>query len=127
MTRSSENCPKPPLEPNLAAFLAALVPPLSGLLFLRIDRGRPLVRFHAMQSLVLGGAVLTGYGLLLGLAALLRDRPEVGAPLTLGVGALFVAVWLTVWLVQLAAALSGHEWTIPVVGTIARRLLTHRR
>lgn len=122
------NTPAPPrnrptLAPHLTAFLAALLPPFSGILVLKLDPGRPLVRFHATQSVIFGSAVLAGYALLAGFAVLMRDRPQIGVPLTLSAGALFVTVWLLLWLVQLVAALSGREWEMPVFGAISRRIL----
>jgi uncharacterized membrane protein len=113
----------PQMEPHLAAFFAVLVPPFSSALFLKIDSGRPLVRFYATQSLAFGCAILLGYGLLYGFALLLRGNPELGAALTMGVGALFVTVWLILWVVQLVAAISGREWEMPVFGAIARRII----
>ena len=111
------------MEPHLAAFFAALFPPLSGFVFLRAGRQEPLVRFYSMQSIVFGLLVIAGYGILYGLALLLKNRPEVGLPLTAILGALFVCVWLVVWVVQLIAAVNSKEWEIPIAGLITKRLL----
>ena len=111
------------MEPPLAAFFAALFPPLTGFVFLKSGRREPLVRFYSMQSVVFGLLVIAGYGILYGLALLLKNRPEVGLPLTAILGALFVCVWLVVWVVQLIAALNSKEWETPIAGPIARRLL----
>jgi len=121
MPEPSRHRPLP--APHLTAFFAALLPPFSSLLVLKFDPGRPLVRFHATQSVIFGCAVLAGYALLAGFAMLMRDRPEIGMPLTLSASALFVTVWLLLWLVQLIAALSGREWEMPVFGSLARRII----
>lgn len=123
MNTPDDSSESPQMEPHLAAFFAVLVPPLSSALFLKIDSGRPLVRFYAIQSLVFGCSLLLGYGVLYGFATLLRGRPELGAALTASAGALFVSVWLILWLIQLIAALSGREWEMPVFGAIARRVI----
>jgi uncharacterized membrane protein len=119
-----DDTPKnPQMEPHLAAFFAVLVPPLSSALFLKIDAGRPLVRFHATQSLIFGCAIFLGYALLYGFALLLRDRPEIGAVLTASIGALLGTVCMIIWVIQLVTAISGREWEMPVFGAIARRII----
>ena len=119
-----EPCPsRPPLEANLAAFFAVVLPPVSGLAALKLDRERGFVRFHAMQSAVFGTVVLAGYLALHGLALALRGFGDSGAVISLSAGAFFVTTWLAIWVVQMGAALLRHEWEIPVVGRIARRLL----
>lgn len=111
------------MEPHLTAFFAALFPPVTGFIFLKSGRQEPLVRFYSVQSIVFGLLVLAGYGILYGLARLLKSRPEVGLPLTAFLGALFVCLWLVLWVVQLIAAINSKEWEIPLAGPIARRFL----
>ena len=126
MPDPEDAAPRPALEPHVAAFFAVLVPPVSGIAMLKLGRPDPFVRFHAMQSAVLGTAVIVGYGALYGLALVMREFDEVGALLTLSLGGVFVAAWVLVWLIQMGTALLHREWHIPLIGRIARRLLARR-
>ena len=53
------------LDPNLAAALAYLAGPFSGLLHLLVERANDFVRFHAWQAIIgLGGLGLLSAGTL---------------------------------------------------------------
>jgi uncharacterized membrane protein len=110
------------LDPNLAAALAYLAGPFSGLLILIVERANGYVRFHAWQSiLVLGGlGVLSAATLILSFATLLVS------PLLFTVMYRFseiVAIaWLVAWIVLLVKAFSGARWEMPIAGPYAARL-----
>ena len=109
------------LEPNMAAALAYLAGPFSGLLVLLVERTSPFVRLHAYQALLgLGGLGLLAVGLLLGAFAALLVSPSAFTVLywlAFACGLL----WLVVWAVALVLAFRGRSWHMPLVGAMAAR------
>lgn len=109
------------LDKNVAAALAYLAGPLSGVLVLIVERSSRYVRFHAMQSiLALGGlwliaallvifAVLTVFVSATGFAALLYAAWITGG------------VWIVVWIVCLVNAFTGRMGKLPIAGRYAER------
>jgi len=96
------------LEPKVAGLLTYLLGPLTGILFLVLEKQSSFVRFHAMQStltfvslfvisLVLGVIPLLG-GILSGVLSLLQ---------------------LVLWVFLMFKAFQGEAYRLPVVGDIA--------
>ena len=109
------------LDPNLAAALAYLAGPLSGVLLLIVERSSRYVRFHAVQSIVgLGGLWLLAAALGL-LAILTVFVSATGFALLLYATWFAGAVWVLVWMVCLAKAFTGHAWKLPIAGKYAER------
>jgi uncharacterized membrane protein len=110
------------LDPNLAAALAYLAGPFSGVLILIVERANGYVRFHAWQSiLALGGlGVLSAAALFLSFATLLVS------PLLFTVmyrlSEILAIAWLVAWIVLLVKAFSGARWEMPIAGRYAARL-----
>lgn len=109
------------LDPNIAAALAYLAGPFSGVLLLVVERSSGYVRFHAVQSIVaLGGLWLLAA--LLGLLSILTVFVS-----ATGFAALLYAAWLTgaawllVWIVCLVKAFTGQPWKLPIAGKYAER------
>ena len=112
------------LPRNIAAFLAVLVPLISGVVFYIVDRRDAFVRHYALQNIVLGGFFLL-IGLILRLsAALLGILPFVGE--------MFVwvlnkssdvcgIVFLFFWLILLFKAYRGQTWEMPILWRYAKQ------
>jgi uncharacterized membrane protein len=111
------------IAPNVEAFFACMMPLMSGLAFLAMERKNAFVRFHAMQSLVFGIAVLAGYAVCRLLVWLASHVSDVFAPVALLVGIVYFFMWLSLWVVQRVASFSGKEWEMPWIGKPSRRLL----
>jgi uncharacterized membrane protein len=124
--RNSKNDPSTTsfgMAPNVEAFFACMMPVMSGLAFLAMEKKSAFVRFHAMQSLVFGVGVLFGYGLLYGLVWAAANVSASLAPVALLLWVVFIFMWLSLWIVQLVAAFTGKEWEMPWFGKLSRRLL----
>lgn len=98
------------LEANLAGALTYLLGPITGILFLVLEKESKFVRFHAMQStitfivlfvvtLVLGMIPIFGWLLLL--------------PLQLAI--------LVLWLFLMFKAFKGEKFKLPTIGDMAER------
>jgi uncharacterized membrane protein len=99
---------------NLYTILAwALFPPIGSLVFLFVGKDDPDVKYNSAQALVIHGAALIVYIVLLVLSAV-----------TLGaftITSLWVLLWFVIWLVGLILALqaNGARVNFPVLGPMA--------
>jgi uncharacterized membrane protein len=117
------------LDENIAALLSYVFGWLSGLIFFLIEKDSRLVRFHAMQSLLLnislaviavvlwvvwlvmffiGGAIGDLVGTLFGLIGTL----------------LWVVFWIAIlvaWIICLVKAFQGQYFKLPIIGNFAEK------
>lgn len=110
------------LSPNVAGALSYLVGPLTGILFLVLDRDRPFVRFHAAQSIVASVAWVAVWIAVFVLEVILGAVPLIGWILGALVSLAIALGGFVLWLVLMFRAYQGEEWELPVVGEFARRL-----
>ena len=96
------------LEPNIAGALAYLLGPVTGVLFLLVEKENRFVKFHAMQSLI-------AFGLL----TLVAVIPVVGWLLRSMMIIQFA--WVILAAVMMYKAFNNEEYELPVVGDIARK------
>lgn len=111
------------LAPNIAGALAYLLGPITGVLFLVIEKHNPFVRFHAAQSIAVSVVFIVAWIALTILSAILGVIPIlgwlIGILLSLGFGVFSFIFWLFL----MYQAFQGNEWEVPVVADQARRHL----
>jgi uncharacterized membrane protein len=106
------------LTPNLAGALAYLLGPITGVLFLILEKTNTFVRFHAMQSTVLWvGWVIVS----IALSVLSGVVPVIGWIFGLILSIVMSIGGFILWLVLMWKAYQGQEWELPVVGPFARK------
>lgn len=110
------------LAPNVAGALSYLLGPITGVVFLVIDRERPYVRFHAMQSILVSVAWIAAWVALSILGFILGQIPVLGFILTGLLWLALAALGFVLWLYLMYQAFQGREWEVPVLGEHARRL-----
>ncbi len=98
------------LNKNTAAALSYVLGPISGVLFLALEKDK-YVRFHAMQSIIFSvvGIVLN---MVLGF--------------TIVLALILPLLWIgefVLWLVLMYKAWQGEEWELPVLGKFARQMV----
>ncbi|HET7600517.1 MAG TPA: DUF4870 domain-containing protein [Gemmatimonadales bacterium] len=108
------------LSPNLAGALAYLLGPITGIIFLLIEKENRFVRFHAMQSTVLGVA---WFVLGIALSVLSGIVPVIGWIFGILLSLGMTVVGFILWLLLMFKAYQGQEWEVPWVGQFARRQL----
>jgi uncharacterized membrane protein len=120
---TSPATPSTGLAPNVAGALAYVLGPITGVLFLVLEKDNRFVRFHAAQSITVG-LVLIAISIALSiLSTVLAFVPVVGwivgllLALVLGFGGFIL------WLLLMWRASQGKEWEVPVAGSLARRLV----
>lgn len=115
------------LTPNIAAGLACLLPPISSIIFLVLEKRNPFVRFWAMQATIFGAAWFLLAVLMKIVGTVFAFIPLLGWII---VALLFFAYLLLtiagfiVWIITLIKSFSGLEWDIPFLGRLARQQLT---
>jgi uncharacterized membrane protein len=117
------------LDENIASLLSYIMTWVSGLVFFLIEKDSRLVRFHAMQAILLGGVVtVVGIGLwVISLILVIIIGQISGILSTLvslvtGLLALvfFVAVVIA-WIMCLIKAYQGQYYKLPLIGAYAEK------
>jgi len=98
------------LQPNIAGALAYFLGPISGILFLLVEKENKFVRFHAMQSILTFGGIFI-------LNVVLGFIPILGWL----AGTLLSLVSLVLWLFLMYKAFNNEEYELPVIGEVARK------
>lgn len=111
------------LPDNLAGALTYLLGPVTGIVFLVWEKQSRFVRFHAMQSLLVGVVLIILNGAFRILHAVLEAIPFIGWLFSLGLALVVALASLVLWLALMSAAYRGQEWELPIVGAEARKLL----
>lgn len=102
------------LDANVAAALTYI--PIIAIVFLVIEKGSRLVKFHAVQSL----GLLVGWMVAWFALGILGMVPVVGWA-TLLLWPLVAIGMFVVWLIALLKAFKGEWWKLPVIGDIAEQ------
>ena len=107
------------LAPNVAGALAYLLGPLTGIVFLVLEKENRFVRFHAAQSITIG-LIWIALSIVLSIISIV---PVIGwligilLSLVMGLGG------LVLWLFLMWQAFQGKEWEAPFAGPLARKLI----
>jgi uncharacterized membrane protein len=98
------------LKPNVAGFLCYVLGWVSGLVFLLLEPKDKFVRFHAIQSLIVFGAISVAYAILFWI-------PIVGWVF----GWILWALVFVLWIVLMAKAYQGEKYKVFIAGGIAEK------
>lgn len=110
------------LAPNVASLLCYICSPITGIIFLLIEKENNDVKFHAWQSLVFGVAYIAVVIMLEILAAILGMIASVLGIIIIGffIPIIMLAAFI-LWIVCLVKAYQGERWRIPVIGDFAAK------
>ena len=111
------------LAENVAGALAYVLGPITGVAFLVLEKESRFVRFHAMQSVLVGAVLIVLNFALNILDAILLAIPFLGWLVSMGIGLVVGLASLVLWLALMWAAFRGQEWELPWIGQQARHLL----
>ncbi len=107
------------LTQNVAGALAYLLGPITGILFLIVEKENRFVRFHAMQSTVFCIAwIIISFGL-----SFFTSVPVLGWIVGILTSFVLGLAGFILWLFLMWKAFQGEEWELPVVGPFARKQL----
>jgi uncharacterized membrane protein len=120
------------LDENVAALLSYIFHWISGLIFFLIEKDSRLVRFHSMQSILLGGAAFIGgfvlWFLWVVVTLVLGQIADflgtlVGLVLGLIIFVFYIAI-LVGWVMCLIKAYQGQYFKLPLLGNFAEKFST---
>lgn len=109
------------LEPNTAALLAYLLTWVTGLIFFLIEKENKYVRFHALQAILLGVAIIVIWIIIFIVDIILGYIPILGGIIALLLSLVFWFGSLVVWILMMVKAYQGQMYKLPVIGDIAER------
>ena len=103
------------LEPNIAGMLSYGLGWITGIVFFLLEKEDQFVRFHAMQSIIVFGAI-TGIQIMLAVLALATFFFTIlGWIVSLGTFAL--------WIFLMIKAYQGERYMLPIAGEMAERYI----
>lgn len=109
------------LAPNVASLLCYICSPITGIIFLLIEKQNRDVLFHAWQSIAFGVVYILAVLLLEILAAIMGFIASVlGIIVGFFVPIVMLAAFI-VWIVCMVKAYQGERWRIPVIGDFAAK------
>ena len=117
------------LDENIASLLAYIVGWVSGLIFFLIEKSSQLVRFHAMQAILLSvafGVIGVVVSIVLTILIMILNQisgalASIASLLWLLFYLVFCAAFLIVWIMCLIKAYQGQRWKIPFIGDYAEK------
>ena len=98
------------LEPNLAGLLCYVLGWVTGIIFFILEKDNKDVRFHAMQSIIVFGAITV-------LIIIFSFIPFIGWIINI----LLYILSLILWIVLMMKAYKGEKYKVPVAGDIAEK------
>ena len=104
------------LEKNVAGLLCYILGWVSGLFFFLAEKDDKFIRFHAMQSMVVFGAI----SVTLFILAILRFIPYI----SLLFFVLYWIVWViavVLWIILMVKAYQGEKYKLPGAGDFAEK------
>ncbi|MEW6189719.1 MAG: DUF4870 domain-containing protein [Actinomycetota bacterium] len=109
------------IEPNVAGLLCYLLTWLTGLIFYLIEKENKDVRFHAMQAILFGVALIVGWIILAILGVILTYIPIIGAIIYMLLGAAYSIGAFALWIILMIKAYQGGRYKLPVLGDMAEK------
>jgi uncharacterized membrane protein len=97
------------LEPNVAGLLCYVAGWVSGLVFLLLEPKDKFVRFHAIQSIIVFGAINLAYFIVFRI------------PYIWVIGWVFWAFGVVLWIVLMIRAYQGDKLKMPIAGDYAEK------
>ena len=120
------------LDANVAALLSYIFTWVSGLIFFVMEKESRLVRFHAVQALILGVIALVlsfaSWPIWIVIAIISAFLPDILSMLVMGItGLIMFVVFLAIfvgWIVGMVKAYQGEYFKLPVIGNFAEKYST---
>ena len=109
------------LESNIAGLLSYVLGWITGLIFFLIEAKDEFVRFHAMQSIIVFGAI-TVVEIVLGILLLI---PVIGTLFTV-LSSLVGLFAFVLWILLMVKAYQGERYKLPWAGELAERYSAKR-
>ncbi|MCX5693173.1 MAG: DUF4870 domain-containing protein [Candidatus Omnitrophica bacterium] len=110
------------MQANVAALLSYVLGWLTGLIFFLLEKDNKFVKFHAMQSMIVFGALFVlqiGAGMLIGMFAMMRLGFMI--PVLSFITGLLYIISFILWVILMIKAYQGEMFKLPIAGDIAEK------
>lgn len=104
------------LQPNVAALVAYLGGWITGLIFFVIEKDNKFIRFHALQSIIVFGALSVAAFVMSILLSFVLTSVVSGL-----IGNLLWLVSIVLWVILMVKAYQGEYFKLPIAGDIAEK------
>ena len=94
------------IEPNVEALLCYLLGFITGIIFYIAEKENKFVRFHAVQSSIVFGALFAA-GIFIGLIP--------------GINIIYWLAEVVLWIILMIEAYQGNKFKLPIAGDIAEK------
>lgn len=112
------------MDPKLAGLLAYLIPPITGIVFLLIEKKNRVVRWHAAQSIVFGVVWIVLWVVFTILSTVVGTLvPIIGWMISLVVWLVLALGGFVLWVICLIKGYSGEMWRMPVLAPYADKVV----
>lgn len=101
---------------KMMAALAYFLGPVTGIIFLLMEKKNAYIRFHAMQSTIVFGAILL-------LNIILGIIPVLGWVVALVLSPLITLISFVLWIILMWKAYNGEKYKLPYFGELAEKQL----
>ena len=98
------------LEANVAGLLCYVLGWVTGLVFILIEKENQMVRFHALQSIIVFGAITV-------VSIVLSWIPIIGTIISI----ILSIIALVLWILLMIKAYQGEKYKVPVAGNMAEK------
>ncbi|HVF55537.1 MAG TPA: DUF4870 domain-containing protein [Pyrinomonadaceae bacterium] len=111
------------LDANVAALLSYILTWVTGLVFFLIEKDSRFVRFHAMQSILLGASYIVIFVVFTIIQTMIAFVSGVLAAIFGLIWLLLMLAFLAVWVMCLIKAYQGQTFKLPVIGNMAEGIV----
>lgn len=108
------------LQPNIAALLAYVLTWLTGLVFFLIEKQSPFVRFHAMQSILLGVGFIVLQIVLTIVSVIMGQIIGILGSLVGLLSLVAMLGFFVLWILCMVKSYQGQMFKLPIIGDIAQ-------
>lgn len=109
------------LAPNIASLLAYICPPITGIIFLLIEKENQDVKFHAWQGASFGVVFIAAIFALEILAAIFGAIAGVLGIIISFFIPIVGLIAMVLWIICLVKAYQGEKWRMPFLGNFAAK------
>ena len=115
---SEEKTSSTGLDSNIGGLLSYVLGWITGLVFFLLEEKDEFVRFHAMQSIIVFGAI-TVLSIVLGILFMVPYLGEI-------LGAFFWIASVVLWIILMVKAYQGKRYKLPIAGDLAEKYSVKR-
>ncbi len=107
------------LDENVAGLLCYALGIVTGIVFYVVEKDNDFVRFHALQSIVVFGAITAIHWVIAPILFVIPFGMPIGGLLMM----LSTVVGVVLWILLMVKAYQGERYKVPVAGDIAEKYL----